>query len=68
MKNKEEILKKYIPKLKELQIPDDSLTLCGGRDTEVDHIKADEILLEILEIYGLHEIVYEFNQIQKWYS
>lgn len=39
--------------------------LYGG---EEDHIRADEILCEVLEKLGYNELVQAFNKVKKWYA
>ena len=37
-------------------------------DTEMDHIEADDLLCEALNLLGQKEIVDIFQKIGKWYS
>jgi hypothetical protein len=37
-------------------------------DTELGHIKADEILCDLLKSLGYEDVVVEFNKIGKWYA
>ena len=37
-------------------------------DLEVAHIRADEILVDILKDLGLENIVNEYEKINKWYA
>jgi uncharacterized protein YgfB (UPF0149 family) len=39
-----------------------------GRDTEKDHVEADEILLEILIEHGYDDVVREYHKVYKWYA
>jgi hypothetical protein len=39
-----------------------------NRDTEIDHIRADEILCEMLCQCGMSEIVEAFRLVDKWYA
>ena len=39
-----------------------------GGDTEIDHVRADEILCELLTELGCSEVVEAFNEIDKWYA
>ena len=41
------------------------LTLTGGED---DHIRADEILCEVLEKLGHHRLVESYHRVGKWYA
>ena len=49
----------YLDKLKSLQ---------SESDIEYAHIRADSILLEILEAEGFSEIVDAYNKIEKYYA
>lgn len=41
----------------------------NGEDPEMDHIEADEILLEILSYEGGYaDIIKLYNSIKKWYA
>ena len=35
---------------------------------EIDHIKADNILCNVLKALGQEELVNEFDKIKKWYA
>ena len=37
-------------------------------DIELAHIRADEILCEIIILYGLFDVVDEWRKVIKWYS
>lgn len=37
-------------------------------DTATAHIRADEILCELLRKLGYKEVVYEYEKVSKWYS
>lgn len=37
-------------------------------DPEVAHVKADRILLGVIESLGLNNIVEAYNKIERWYS
>ena len=37
-------------------------------DTELDHINADSLLMELLEGLGFKDIVKEYDEIDKWYA
>jgi hypothetical protein len=39
--------------------------LYGG---EEDHIRADEILCEVMEKLGYNELVQAFTKVEKWYA
>lgn len=41
---------------------------CNDDDTETAHIKADDILCELLKDLGFNDLVDEYNNISKWYS
>lgn len=49
-----------IAALKELQ--------CSGGDVEMDHIRADDVLCEILKALGYEDVVIEYDAINKWYA
>ena len=55
MKTKEEVIKE----LKSLQ---------DYGDTEINHIKADELLCEFLTYLGYKDVVDEYEKIHKWYA
>lgn len=38
------------------------------QDMEIDHIKADNILCNVLKALGQEELVNEFDKIKKWYA
>jgi hypothetical protein len=38
----------------------------GGQ--ELDHMEADNLLCELLELLGHHDIVFNFKQLDKWYA
>ena len=42
----------------------------GGKpeDQEVQHIKADEILCEFLDVLGFRELVFAYRHVWKWYA
>jgi len=37
-------------------------------DTEMAHIKADEVISDFLYAIGYGDIAYEFDLVDKWYS
>ncbi len=37
-------------------------------DIELAHMRADEILCEILKLYGLSDVVDEWRKVAKWYA
>ena len=39
-----------------------------GRDTELDHVRADEILCEMLRQCGMGEVADAFELVDKWYA
>lgn len=41
---------------------------CFTGDIEVDHIRADRILLEFLAERGFEEIVRQWSAVDKWYA
>ena len=50
---------KYLDKLKSLQ---------DGRDREIPHKEADDILCEMLWDAGYYEAAEMFRELDKWYS
>lgn len=40
----------------------------GTGDVEGYHIRADEILCELLSSLGLQDVVDEYNSVEKWYA
>ena len=51
------------------KIKDDLIDIQGNNgDTEVLHVRADNLLCELLEGIGLHDISIEFDKINKWYA
>jgi len=56
---KSELIKKAIDDLKEQQ---------KNLDTECAHIKADNILCDLLKDIGFGEVVIEYEKINKWYD
>lgn len=40
----------------------------GGSDKELDHVRADEILLGVLRSHGEYELSDLFGQLSKWYA
>ncbi len=55
----EEEISHYIRRLKEEQ---------ENLDTEMAHWHADKILCEILKELGHHDIVAEYEKVDKWYA
>ena len=51
--------KNHLEKLQQLKFND---------DTEMVHVKADEILCELLSELGYTEIVDAYNELEKWYA
>ena len=39
-----------------------------GKDVEVNHSRADDILCELLKYMGLPDIVEAFEAVEKWYA
>ena len=50
---------KYIEELRILQ---------NGGDIEANHLKADDVLCQILKELGLEDVVEEYELIEKWYA
>ena len=44
------------------------IELKENQDTEVAHVKADDLLCELLNGLNLNDIVKEFEYIEKWYA
>ena len=42
--------------------------LADGGDPYSNHVRADEILCELLTELGCNEVVEAFNKIRKWYT
>lgn len=42
--------------------------LVHTRDTEQQHLDADDLLCELLEACGFHKTVAAFRKLDKWYS
>ena len=40
----------------------------SGGDIEMDHIRADDVLCEILKTLGYEDVVIEYDAINKWYA
>ncbi|HDC4311279.1 TPA: hypothetical protein ACOEGN_001450 [Enterobacter kobei] len=40
----------------------------SGGDVEMDHIRADDVLCEILKTLGYEDVVIEYDAINKWYA
>ena len=55
----EKIRKLYLARLK---------TIAEETDIEDAHIEADQILCDILDMLGYHDIVEAYNSIEKWYA
>jgi hypothetical protein len=43
-------------------------TECDTGDAEVDHEKADEIMVEFLQSLGLYNIANRYLNVNKWYA
>lgn len=41
---------------------------CSENDPDVNHQRADEILIELLTELGYHHTVEAFESLEKWYS
>ncbi|EKS1202973.1 hypothetical protein L8O18_06110 [Enterobacter asburiae] len=39
-----------------------------GGDVEMDHIRADDVLCEMLKTLGFEDVVIEYDAINKWYA
>jgi hypothetical protein len=39
-----------------------------GTDTEGDHIQADRLLVEALEMLGMKRLAKAYNKVDKWYA
>jgi hypothetical protein len=59
MKTKEYIKGNYLKKL---------IEECNSGDKELDHLRADGVLCDLLDDLGYDEIVTEFKKIEKWYA
>jgi hypothetical protein len=46
----------------------EKMKLLAFQDTELSHINADELLLDILRELGFKEVVREFVGLDRWYS
>lgn len=46
----------------------EELKKLGGDDPETDHVRADNLLCDILEQIGEDEIVKVFRSLEKWYA
>lgn len=47
----------------------DLLKECGkSSDPEVAHLKADDVLTELLESLGYQDVVDAYEQVPKWYA
>lgn len=42
--------------------------LSDGGDPELGHSMADQLLCDALTILGQHELVSEFDEVEKWYA
>ena len=58
-KTKEEIIKEAVEQLKALE---------KNGDTEVVHLRADDILCDVLRQLGAKELVDEYEKVSKWYA
>lgn len=58
-KTKKELEQEYINLLKEK---------CCSHDTEQDHVRADELLIQFLIELGFIELAKEYDCVDKWYS
>lgn len=52
-------MEEAIDRMRELQKPG---------DTEEAHVMADEVLCQMLENLGCHQLVAEWRKIDKWYA
>ena len=59
MKDKEYIKKNYLKKI---------IEECNSGDKELDHLRADDVLCDLLDALGYNEIVTEFKKLEKWYA
>lgn len=41
---------------------------CMSEDSEMDHLKADGLLLDLLESLGFDETIKAFNNVAKYYA
>lgn len=41
---------------------------CNSGDEEEDHLRADEIILDLLKDLGYYETVEAFNKVRKYYA
>ena len=41
---------------------------CFSGDTEIDHMKADGIVAELLRELGYTEVVLAWQRVEKWYA
>lgn len=41
---------------------------CTAGDAEVNHVKADDLLIELLKEIGFHRTVKAFENVEKWYA
>lgn len=55
----EKLATEAIAKLKALQ---------ADNDTEVAHIRADDVLVALLSELGFDDVVSEYDKIEKWYA
>lgn len=40
----------------------------GSKDTEADHVEADEILCQLLRYLGYSDVVAEWAKVRRWYA
>ena len=52
---------KYIEKMEEIEA-------LYGDDTEILHVKADNLLCELLEELGCEKVTQKFKDFNKWYG
>lgn len=41
---------------------------CHTDDEEIDHVRADRVLCELLVSLGYGDVVEEYERVDKWYS
>ena len=46
----------------------EKLRACHYGDEEVDHVRADGVLCDLLASLGYGDVVEEFDSVDKWYS
>jgi phosphomannomutase len=59
LKQRKELRKKYVDKMKEQIL---------NNDTEEAHGQADDLLCELLRQLGFNSVVDEYEKVHKWYA